>query len=308
MSLQQTLARPVACEGIGLHHGQLVYLTIYPAPANRGLSFVRTDLPNRPVIPARCSNVVDTTLATTLGVPGAAISTVEHLLAALAGLGIDNARVEVCGPELPILDGSAAPFVALLRQAGIRTLNTPRPCCVIQKPVAVVDGDKSIRVEPATEPCLTYVIDFPHPWIGRQQFSFRFQPERFCQEIAPARTFGFLKDVQVLQANGLARGGSLDNAIVLTASGILNPGGLRFADEFVRHKLLDLIGDLALLGWPLHGHLIATKGSHALHHRFLEVLIRQSWAWRLMIPGTQSPARAPGAGIAVRPRLNPALA
>lgn len=308
MYLQQTLARPVTIEDIGLHRGLPVQITIHPAPANSGIRFIRADLPSRPVIKARYSQVVNTALATTLGVPGATISTVEHLLAALAGLGLDNARVEVRGPEIPILDGSAAPFVSLLQQAGIKTLKYPRTYCIIRQPVEVVNGDKRIRVVPASVPCLSYDIDFPHPWIGRQQLTFRMQPESFCQEIAPARTFGFLEDVETLQANGLALGGSLDNALVLTAAGILNPGGLRFPDEFVRHKLLDLIGDLALWGWPLHGHLMVTKGSHALHHQFLEALARQPRAWRLGTLRSQPPARQPESSLAIPAPIQAAVA
>ncbi|MBW1917185.1 MAG: UDP-3-O-acyl-N-acetylglucosamine deacetylase [Deltaproteobacteria bacterium] len=308
MQFQQTVAHRVSCEGIGLHRGQSVRMVISPAPANSGIRFVRADLPARPMIRACYSQVVDTAMATTLGVPGATLATVEHLLAALAGLGIDNARVEVWGSELPILDGSAAPFVALLQQAGVRTLRSPRIYCVIQQALEVVEGDKFIRVEPASDPCFSYAIDFPHPLIGRQQVNFRMRPERFCREIAPARTFGFLKDVEALQANGLALGGSLDNALVLTASGLMNPGGLRFADEFVRHKLLDFIGDLALLGWPIHGHLQVVKGSHALHHRFMEVLASHTQAWRLGIPGTLSTDRQPESGLSAPARLKLALA
>ena len=307
MQLQKTLAQRISCEGIGLHQGEPVRLTIFPAPANSGIRFIRADLSGRPMIRASYCQVVDSALATTLGVPGATISTVEHLLAALAGLGIDNARVEVWGPELPILDGSAAPFVRLLRRAGVRALRAPRTYCVIHQALEVVEGDKSIRVEPAWEPCLSYAIDFPHPLIGRQQLSFRMRSEKFCREIAPARTFGFLKDVQALQAQGLALGGSLDNALVLTKAGLLNPDGLRFRDEFVRHKILDVIGDLALWGWPLHGHIRVTKGSHALHHRFLEVLSQRPQTWRLSTLGWPSGTPAE-AGLSAPARLKLALA
>ncbi|MFP3867268.1 MAG: UDP-3-O-acyl-N-acetylglucosamine deacetylase [Desulfobacteraceae bacterium] len=303
MQYQQTLAKRVSCEGIGLHQGQSVRVVIHPAAANSGIRFIRADLPGRPVIRASYARVVDTALATTLGGSGATVATVEHLLAAMAGLGVDNARVEVWGPELPILDGSAAPFVALLQRAGVRTLRSPRIYCMIQKAVEFVEGDKFIRVEPASEPCFSCTIDFPHPLIGWQQCNFRMCPKRFSQEIAPARTFGFLKDVKALQANGLALGGSLDNALVLSASGLMNPEGLRFTDEFVRHKLLDFIGDLALLGWPIHGHLQVVKGSHALHHRFLEVLASQPQAWQLGIPGTMPSGRQPESGLPARLKL-----
>ena len=287
MQFQQTIKRRVACQGIGIHSGRPAHLVINPAPANSGLNFVRTDLPGSPVIPARSSRVVDSSLATTLGNKEAYVSTVEHLLAALAGLGIDNARIELDGPELPILDGSAGPFVSLLQKAGIKVLRWPRAFFHMQKPLEVSDGDKYISIEPATESRLTYAIDFQHPCIGRQQMTFQPWAKTFCREIAPARTFGFLQDVQRLQASGQALGGSLDNAIVLDQHSVLNPEGLRFPDEFVRHKILDLIGDLALLGWPILGHIRVSKGSHALHQQFMQTLLQQQETWRLWIPETQ---------------------
>jgi UDP-3-O-[3-hydroxymyristoyl] N-acetylglucosamine deacetylase len=287
MQFQHTIKRRVACQGIGIHSGRPTHLVIHPAPANSGLNFVRTDLPGSPVIPARSSRVVDSSLATTLGNREAYVSTVEHLLAALAGLNIDNARIEVSGPELPILDGSAFPFVALLQKAGIKALRWPRAFFHMQKPLEISDGDKYICIEPATEAQLTYAIDFPHPCIGRQEMTFQPRAKTFYREIAPARTFGFLQDVQRLQANGQALGGSLDNAIVLDQHTVLNPEGLRFPDEFVRHKILDLIGDLALLGWPILGHIRVSKGSHALHQQFMQALLQQQETWRLWIPETQ---------------------
>ncbi len=287
MQFQQTIKQKVVCTGIGIHSGRPARVVINPAPANSGLTFVRTDLPGRPIIPARSSRVVDSSMATTLGIKDAYVSTVEHLLAALAGLGIDNARIEVAGPEVPIVDGSAAPFVSWLKQAGIKVLRWPRASFHIQKPLEVVQGDKWIRVEPASQPRVTYAIDFPHPCIGRQQYAYQVQLNSFARQIAPARTFGFLRDVQRLQDNGLALGGSLDNAIVLDDHGVLNPDGLRFADEFVRHKILDLIGDLALLGWPVLGHIRVFKGSHALHQQFMQALLEQQQTWRLSIPEIQ---------------------
>jgi UDP-3-O-[3-hydroxymyristoyl] N-acetylglucosamine deacetylase len=287
MQFQQTIKRSVACHGIGIHSGRPAHLVIHPASANSGVNFIRTDLPGAPVIPARSSRVVDSSLATTLGSEKAYVSTVEHLLAALAGLKVDNARIELSGPELPILDGSAAPFTVLLQKAGIKALRWPRAFFQMQKPLEISEGDKYIGIEPATESKLTYTIDFPHPAIGRQQFSFHLGAKAFCREIAPARTFGFLEDVQKLQANGQALGGSLDNAIVLDHNEVLNPEGLRFPDEFVRHKILDLIGDLALLGWPILGHIRVAKGSHALHQKFMQTLLQHQETWRLYIPETQ---------------------
>jgi UDP-3-O-[3-hydroxymyristoyl] N-acetylglucosamine deacetylase len=299
MQFQQTIKRSVACHGIGIHSGRPAHLVIHPAPANSGVNFIRTDLPGTPVIPARSSRVVDSSLATTLGSEQAYVSTVEHLLAAMAGLKIDNARIELSGPELPILDGSAAPFTVLLQKAGIKALRWPRAFFQMQKPLEIADGDKYIGIEPAAVSKLTYTIDFPHPAIGRQQFTFQLGTKAFCREIAPARTFGFLQDVQKLQANGQALGGSLENAIVLDDHGIMNPEGLRFRDEFVRHKILDLIGDLALLGWPILGHIRVAKGSHALHQKFMQALLQQQETWRLVIPETQ-PAWRP-----TLPAVNP---
>jgi UDP-3-O-[3-hydroxymyristoyl] N-acetylglucosamine deacetylase len=288
MQFQQTIKRSVACHGIGIHSGRPAHLVMHPAPANSGVNFIRTDLPGTPVIPARSSRVVDSSLATTLGNAEAYVSTVEHILAALAGMKIDNARIELSGPELPILDGSAAPFAVLVQKAGIKILKWPRAFFQMQKSLAISEGDKYIGIEPATESKLTYAIDFPHPAIGRQEYTFKLGAKAFCREIAPARTFGFLQDVQKLQANGQALGGSLDNAIVLGPNGVINPEGLRFPNEFVRHKILDLIGDLALLGWPVLGHIRVRKGSHALHQKFMQALLQHQETWRLHIPETQS--------------------
>ncbi len=307
MQFQQTLKRPVVCQGIGIHAGRPAQLVIKPAPANSGILFIRTDLPGRPVLPARSARVLDSSLATTLGTEQAYVSTVEHLLAALAGMQIDNARIEVSGPEVPILDGSAKPFTVLLQQAGVKVLRWPRAFFLLQRPLEVAAGDKYIRVEPAQTTTVTYSIDFPHPAIGRQTFTWAPTVKSFCREIAPARTFGFLQQVQELQANGLALGGSLENAIVLDETGVLNPEGLRFADEFVRHKILDLIGDLALLGWPLIGHIQVHKGSHALHQRFMQTLLQQQDAWRLWIPETQ-PGWRPALPVSRPLRLRTAMA
>jgi len=287
MIWQKTLAQPVSFSGIGLHSGRRVEVTLYPAAANQGLRFVRTDLPGRPQIRAHYSRVVDTTRATSLGENGTTLATVEHLLAALGGLGVDNAMIEVQGPELPIMDGSAAPFSSLLRAAGLRELPWPRSYVLIRKPVEFRQGDQWMRVTPG-EPSITYTIDFSHPLIRRQRYSVALRSESFCTEIAPARTFGFLKEVQVLQNQGLALGGSLDNAVVLDDTGVLNPGGLRFPEECVRHKILDAVGDLALLGLPLLGRLEVGRGSHELHCHFLQFLMRQEAAWRLWAPSPQA--------------------
>ena len=265
---QHTLAQPLTFSGIGLHLGRPVKVAIYPAAANYGLRFVRADLAGRPEIMAHYSKVVDTTRATTLGEGRATLSTVEHLLAALRGAGVDNARIAVEGPEVPIMDGSAAPFAALLADTGLSVLPWPRAYLRVQRPVELRDGDQWMRVVPG-EPRITYTIDFSHPLIRRQRFTVPMAAEAFEKEIAPARTFGFLKEVQYLQTNGLALGGSLDNAVVLDDSGVINPGGFRFPEECVRHKILDAVGDLALLGLPLYGRLEVSRGSHEFHLRFL---------------------------------------
>jgi UDP-3-O-[3-hydroxymyristoyl] N-acetylglucosamine deacetylase len=286
MIWQKTLAQPLSFSGVGLHGGRPVTVAIYPTAANQGLHFVRTDLPGRPQIPALYSQVVDTTRATTLGEGGATVSTVEHLLAALRGLGVDNAIIEVEGPELPIMDGSAAPFTKLLSEAGLRTLPWPRAYLRIHHPVELREDNRWMRAVPG-EPRITYTIDFSHPLIKRQRYTVPMRSESFEAEIAPARTFGFLEEVQYLQTNGLAMGGSLDNAVILDDTAVVNPEGLRFPEEFVRHKILDALGDLALLGLPLMGRLEVGRGSHNLHYRFLQLLMSQESAWRIWVPSVR---------------------
>jgi UDP-3-O-[3-hydroxymyristoyl] N-acetylglucosamine deacetylase len=280
---QQTLKQSLTFSGIGLHQGRPVQVTITPAGANYGLRFVRADLPGQPEIQAHYSKVVDTTRATTLGEGRATLATVEHLLAALRGAGVDNGRIAVDGPEVPIMDGSAAPFAQLLAATGFRTLAWPRSYLWVQRPVELRDGDQWMRVVPG-EPRITYSIDFSHPLIRRQRYTVPLKSRVFEQEIAPARTFGFLKEVQYLQTNGLALGGSLDNAVVLDDSGVLNPDGFRFPEECVRHKILDAMGDLALLGMPLFGRLEVSRGSHDFHLRFLQHLMKQEASWRIWVP------------------------
>jgi UDP-3-O-[3-hydroxymyristoyl] N-acetylglucosamine deacetylase len=292
MLWQQTLAQPLDFTGIGLHSGRPVKVSINPAGANYGLRFVRADLPGNPEILAHYTRVVDTTRATTLGEGGCTLSTVEHLLAALRGLGVDNARIRVNGPELPIMDGSAAPFLHLLKEAGLRELFWPRAYILVRRPVELKQGDQWIRLTPG-EPSITYSIDFSHPLIRRQRYTVALNSETFSAEIAPARTFGFLKEVVHLRTRGLALGGSLDNAVVLDDARVLNPGGLRFPEECVRHKILDAVGDLALLGLPLLGRLEVGRGSHELHCNFLSFLMRQEAAWRIWTPEMPSRERKP---------------
>lgn len=266
---QRTLGSSVRCSGIGLHSGAAVTLHLKPAAENHGVTFRRTDLPGSPEIPARAECVVDTALATTLGRDGARVGTVEHLCAALSGLGIDNAKVELDGPEVPILDGSAAPFVYLLRSAGVVEQRKTKRFLVIRRPVSVRDGDKSAGFSPAPQFTVSSTVDFKHPLISDQSYRLAFSAGAFQREIARARTFGFLRDVEALKKAGLARGGSLENAIVVDDFSILNPDGLRFPDEFVRHKILDAMGDVFLFGMPVIGHLRAHKSGHALNHKLV---------------------------------------
>lgn len=267
---QRTIASAVTCQGVGLHSGATVNLTLRPAPPNHGIVFVRTDLPTEVLIPAHSSNVVDTSLATTLGKGKVRVGTVEHLLAGLCGLGIDNLRIELDGPEVPIMDGSAAPFVYLVRNAGIRVQDEPKSFVVVKKTVTVVDGDKEATLAPSKSFKVDCTIDFKHPLISDQTFQMEFSDRTFAREISRARTFGFLRDVEMLKKMGLAKGGSLDNAIVVDEFSILNPDGLRFPDEFVRHKVLDALGDVSLFGRPVIGHLKAYKGGHALNHKLVQ--------------------------------------
>lgn len=276
---QRTVRDETSCTGIGLHTGYPVTLTIKPAPADTGISFFRKDLPSRPSIKAGLENVVDTKLSTTLGCNGVRVSTVEHLMAALFGLGIDNARIELDGPEVPIMDGSAAPFVFLLRSAGVREQKSPKRFRVIKRPVEIHEGGRSVRITPSQELRISYAIDFNHPLLRNQTFDLRFSGKGFVKEISRARTFGFLRDVQTLRENGLALGGSLDNAIVIDDFRILNEDGLRYKDEFVRHKILDFVGDLALMGCPVIGHFAVKKSGHDLNHKLIKKLVHSEKTW-----------------------------
>jgi len=282
---QQTLKAPIGCVGVGLHTGRRVSLNLRPADPGHGIVFRRTDLGRD--IQARFDRVVDTRLATVLGDQrwaSARVGTVEHLLAALAALGIDNVLVELDGPEVPALDGSAAPFVFLLDCAGVMEQSVPRAQIEIRRPVRVSDGDAfaelrpSVSGRPGLEMALS--IDFAAAAIGRQALSLRLTPETFRSELARARTFTMAEEVTQLRAAGLAQGGCLDNAVVVDQARILNPGGLRMRDEFARHKLLDAVGDLALAGAPLCGRFIAHRSGHALNNRLLRALFADVSAWR----------------------------
>ena len=276
---QRTLARHVECTGIGLHSGKKVNLTIKPAPVNHGIKFVRMDLPHKPVISAHFRNVVDTSLATTLGADGVIVSTVEHLMATFTGLSIDNALVEMDAYEAPIMDGSAEPFTAMLQGAGIKAQSGKRYTFVVKKPIEMEEGDKKVGLYPSNALKISYTIEFDHPLVKRQSYTISLTDSLFEKEISRARTFGFLDEVNYLKQNGFARGGSLENAVVLDQDKILNDEGLRYADEFVRHKVLDCIGDLSLLGMPFIGHIVAHKSGHALNHALLRRFIDQKSCW-----------------------------
>jgi UDP-3-O-[3-hydroxymyristoyl] N-acetylglucosamine deacetylase len=278
---QRTLKQRAQLLGVGLHSGANVELTLAPAPADSGIVFVREG----EEIPALSEFVVDTTMNTSLGRGRMRIGTVEHLLAALAGCGIDNARIEVEGPEVPIMDGSAEPFVRLVREAGIHEQRSARRFLLLRKSVSVLEGDKLVRLSPARGKfSINYTIDFRHPLITDQTCKVEMSERSFQREIARARTFGFKRDVERLHSVGLARGGSLANAVVVDDFNILNPEGLRFPDEFVRHKVLDAIGDLSLLGMPIIGHLTAVKSGHHLNHLLVRKVLAEADACEVVQP------------------------
>ena len=274
------MAKRVSCTGVGLHSGKPANLTLAPAPADAGITFVRMDVGVE--IAARSERVVDTTLSTSIGDGNTRIATVEHVMAALHGMGIDDCRVEVDGPEVPILDGSAAPFVVLIREAGVRLLPVGKRYLVIERPVEIRDGDKLARLEPGDGFSIDFTADFGHPLITNQSFRVALSDRVFEREVARARTFCFLKDIERMQAMGLAKGGSLENAIVVDEFSILNPDGLRFPDEFARHKVLDAVGDLALLGLPVAGHLTAVKSGHALNQALVRKVLASAGASRVI--------------------------
>ncbi len=290
---QRTVAKRVSCTGVGLHSGKPVTLTLAPAPADAGITFVRMDLGVE--IPARSERVVDTRLSTSIAVGQARVSTIEHVMSALVGMGIDACRVEVDGPEIPIMDGSSAPFVALIEQAGVKELRAGKRFVMITAPVEVRDGDKLARLEPADGFTIRFTADFRHPLITDQGFEVTVTDRSFEREVARARTFCFRKDVEQMQQMGLALGGSLENAIVLEEFSIMNPEGLRFPDEFARHKVLDAIGDLALLGLPVLGTLTAVKSGHALNQALVKRVLSDPSCHRVVQLGQEdaAPRRAP---------------
>ncbi len=281
MLLQTTLLRSVSCSGIGLHTGLTCNLQVRPAAPDTGIVFIRRNGEKTVRVRAHIDNVVDANLATTIGLDGVRISTVEHLMAAFAGLGIDNAEVELDAAEVPIMDGSSEPFNALLKKAGVRAQERAKKFVIIRHPVTVTEGDRQATLLPSNDFKLSYTIDFRHPLISNQFYLIQISNGNFEREICRARTFGFLKEYEMLKAQGLARGGSLDNAVVVDSDRVINQGGLRFSDEFVRHKILDSIGDLWLLGAQVIGHFIGYKSGHTLNHKLIHKLLDHKEWWDL---------------------------
>ncbi|MCB1667710.1 MAG: UDP-3-O-acyl-N-acetylglucosamine deacetylase [Pseudomonadales bacterium] len=284
MLKQRTLKNTIRATGVGLHTGEKIYLTLHPAPANHGISFRRTDLDPVVEIKARAENVGDTTLSTTLMNGDVRVSTVEHLLSAMAGLGVDNAVIDVSAAEVPIMDGSAGPFVFLIQSAGIKEQEAPKRFIRIKRPVVVKDGDKVACFKPFDGFKVTFTIDFDHPVFHNRtaKTSLDFSSTSFVKEVSRARTFGFMHEIEYLRSKGLARGGSQDNAIVVDEYRVLNEDGLRYEDEFVKHKILDAIGDLYLLGNSLIGEFDAYKSGHALNNASLLALISDKDAWEMV--------------------------
>ncbi len=286
---QQTLKTPIRCRGTGLHSGEKIAMTIHPAAPDSGILFRRVDLDGAARdIPALWDQVTETTLCTTIGDPaGACVRTIEHLMAAFAGCGIDNAVIEIDGPEVPIMDGSSEPFVFLIECAGIAVQDAPRRAIEVLKPVEVRDGEKRAALSPGSHLSISFEIDYDNPAVAQQSFDFSHLNGAFKADVCRARTYGFREDVDRLREMGLALGGSLENAIVVDGDTILNEGGLRYSDEFVRHKVLDSLGDLYLAGAPILGRFDAVQSGHHLNNRLLHRLLADDSAWRF------APAPAP---------------
>lgn len=290
MKMQKTIKSEISAKGLGLHSGRDIHITLKPAPANSGVSFRRVDLVDAPAVKAVPENVTSTTLATTLGHGENRVSTVEHLMAALSALGVDNLKVETDGPEMPVFDGSAAEWVRLLNEAGLTELSAPRKVLKVTRPYRFTCGDKSVEVRPAGRFSVEAHIDFGGA-IGRHCFYYVDSDQAFVKEISRSRTFCQLKDVEMMHSQGLALGGSLDNAVVVGDDGILNPDGLRYDDEFVRHKILDFIGDMAMAGSQIVGHFIIRKPGHELNRRFLVSALAQPGLLEESVSGSEKPKR-----------------
>ena len=279
---QSTIRKTVHCRGVGLHSGKQIKLTLHPAGANTGIRFIRSDIAHNNLVPAFMNRVVDTTMATTISEGLTSIATTEHLLAAVNALAVDNMIIELDGPEVPIMDGSSSPFVKLLLEAGIKQQKSYRRLVKITREVSFREGDKYISIYPYDGFKVTAEINFNHTSIKRQVYSLSVSPQKFIDEISRARTFGFLHDVEKLQKNGLALGASLQNAVGMDENGILNKEGLRYANEFVRHKIVDIIGDMTLLGCPVLGHIVAYKSGHGQHLKLMETIAATPEAWEFV--------------------------
>ena len=297
---QRTLGRSASFSGTGLHSGTKVSVEIRPAPAHSGIVFQRTDLPGKPYIKATPDAVFDTSLATRIGTKEVFISTIEHLMAAFFGLGIDNAVVAVNSYEIPILDGSSAPFLVILDEAGVSELNVPRKVYMINSPIEVVDEKdptRFIRIEPSKEPLISYSIDYANGSLV-QTHTMNYSSQTFCKELAFARTFCLEEEIQFMHSKGLAKGGSIENALVFSSKTgtVLNANGLRDDCEFVKHKILDCIGDLALLGAPVFGHIIANKAGHDLHTKLAKQIMTQKEKVSVVAPSFAELERQPALG------------
>ncbi len=295
MRLQNTLKEEIHLTGQGLHSGRIINMLLKPAPHDTGIVFIRTDKGGVKV-KAIVSAVFDTAFATTLSSEGVKVGTVEHLLAAFAGLDIDNAYIELDGPEVPILDGSALPFVTSLVESGIAKQAKAVSIVRILEPIVVKEGSSEIAITPYNGRRITYRLHYTHPAFGEQKMGMDITTMKFINELAPARTFGFLRDVEMLKSKGLVKGGTLDNAIVLDDRDIINGEHIRFKDEFVRHKILDAVGDFSLMGRPIYGHIIGNKSGHTLHVKLLKKILDNRDAWDIVSPvvltSTASPLAA----------------
>ena len=280
MRLQRTIKKEIHLSGIGLHTGAAVEMRLKPAPRDSGIVFYRSDKDS--YINANINSVTDTSYATTLSNGTASVKTVEHILAAAAGLGIDNLLIDVNGPEVPAMDGSASSFVESIIGSGVARQASNRPYLRVTKPVIFREGRTEIALLPYDGRAISYQIDFDHPILGHQKMEMEVSTENFRQCIASARTFGFFKDVETLQSMGLALGGSLENAIVIDEKGIMNPSGLRFPDEFIRHKVLDFIGDISLSGFPILGHFVVNRSGHTANTRFLRYFLQNTDCWEMV--------------------------
>ncbi|MDQ7005015.1 MAG: UDP-3-O-acyl-N-acetylglucosamine deacetylase [Ghiorsea sp.] len=277
MIKQRTLDHAIKCSGIGLHSGKKIELVLHPGEVDTGIVFVRSDLGVD--IQGHVDSVVDTKLCTTIGHGEATIATVEHIMSALAGLGVDNVRIEVNGAEVPVMDGSASPFIFLIQCAGIVEQNKPKKVLRIKKRVSLEEGNKSCALYPASGFRVSYLLDYPHPLLSDCKVSFDFSRQGYAREVSRARTFGFIHEVEALQKAGLALGGSMDNAVVLDKYGVLNEGGLRYADECARHKVLDTVGDLFLAGYPIVGAFEGERSGHAMNCQLVKALLADESAW-----------------------------